>query len=280
MQYILSNGKEIESIPIGKSPMKKGENFNYLTILDRGPNTSGRKAMAICQCRCGNIVLIAYSNVKSGHTKSCGCYNKEIHQKLCKEIGSKSHYKDYTKINNPYYNFLYATNEKDNTNSLYWIIECKNCKKQYKEIPAYLISDTRRKGNNPCSCWKNISKGVLKIQHLLSDNNIKYEQEKKFESCVSPKGNMMKFDFYVNNEYLIEYDGEQHFEPMSFGDKQTTGQEKLKSQKIYDNIKNEWCKNNNIILIRIPYTQYNNLNLQDLIPSTSKFIVKEENNNE
>lgn len=280
MQYILSNGEKIESIPIGKSPMKKGETFNYLTVLDRGPNTSSRKAMAICKCQCGNVVLVAYSNIKSGHTKSCGCYSKEMHQKICKEIGSKSYFKDYTKINNPYYNFLYPTEEKDNSNSLYWIIECKNCKKQYKEIPAYLISDKRRKGNNPCTCWKNISKGILKIQHLLDNNNIDYEQEKKFNSCISPKGNLMKFDFYVNNQYLIEYDGEQHFKPVTFGDSKIIGQEKLKNQQEYDEIKNNWCKDNNIILIRIPYTLYNDLCIDDLIPDTSNFIVKEDKKNE
>ena len=37
-------------------------------------------------------------------------------------------------------------------------------------------------------------------------------------------------------------------------------------------IKNQWCKDNNIPLIRIPYTHLNNLCIEDLILETSKFI--------
>ena len=82
----------------------------------------------------------------------------------------------------------------------------------------------------------------------------------------------MKFDFYVNNAYLIEYDGEQHFIPSSFGGS-LSGKERLKIQKEYDNIKNKWCKDNNIPLIRIPYTHYNDLKLEDLLLETSQFII-------
>ena len=41
--------------------------------------------------------------------------------------------------------------------------------------------------------------------------------------------------------------------------------EKLQQIKEYDNIKNEWCKKNNIPLIRIPYYKINTLNLKDLL---------------
>lgn len=272
MKYILKDGREIESIPIGRSPMKIGETFNYLTILDRGPNTSGRKAMAICKCKCGNITLVPYSNVKDGHTKSCGCYNIEIHKELCKELGKQSYLKDYTNKDNPFYNFIEPTKEKDQSNSYYWIIECKQCKRRYKEVPVYLVSDTRRKGNNPCDCWRKTSKGVLKIKEILTKNNIKYETEKTFDTCLSPKNNLLKFDFYVNNNYLIEYDGEQHFFPNNFGSQQSD-EERLTLQKEYDKIKNDWCKEHNIILIRIPYTKYNDLSLKDLQIETSNYVI-------
>lgn len=48
----------------------------------------------------------------------------------------------------------------------------------------------------------------------------------------------------------------------------------LTKVKNHDKIKNEWCKNNNIPLIRIPYTIYDNLSLDDLLLETSKYIVK------
>jgi hypothetical protein len=49
---------------------------------------------------------------------------------------------------------------------------------------------------------------MLIIEKILTDNNISFEKEKKFDTCLSPKGNHMKFDFYIDNKYLIEYDGE------------------------------------------------------------------------
>ena len=67
----------------------------------------------------------------------------------------------------------------------------------------------------------------------------------------------MRFDFYVVNKNIaIEYDGIQHFEPISFGTNksETTKLEKLNAVRLHDNIKNDYCKNNGILLIRIPYT--------------------------
>ena len=105
----------------------------------------------------------------------------------------------------------------------------------------------------------------MRIQQLLEENEIHYIQEYKFKDCVSPKGNLLKFDFYLP-EYniVIEYDGEQHFYLTAFGENKS-GEERLKENQEYDNIKNEYCKENGIQLIRIPYTKYSTLCLNDLI---------------
>ena len=47
----------------------------------------------------------------------------------------------------------------------------------------------------------------------------------------------------------------------------------LKTTREHDNFKNKWCKENNIPLIRIPYTHYNELSIKDIMLETSKFIV-------
>lgn len=139
-----------------------------------------------------------------------------------------------------------------------------------------LILNTRRKGNNPCKCWQKTSKGVLKIEEILINNNISFVKEYTFDDCLSPLGNLMKFDFYVNNQYLIEYDGEQHFIPTSFYSiDQNIKEERFKKQQEYDQIKTKYCLDNNIPLIRIPYTKYNTLNLEDLVLETSKYLMKQ-----
>lgn len=54
-----------------------------------------------------------------------------------------------------------------------------------------------------------MSSGAKKIIMLLEENKINYETEKIFDSCKGIR--YLPFDFYVNNNYLIEYDGEQHY---------------------------------------------------------------------
>ena len=89
-------------------------------------------------------------------------------------------------------------------------------------------------------------------------------QKKKFSSCKDKT--YLPFDFYVNNKYLIEYDGQQHYDKKSIFDYEYTHK--------HDIIKSEWCKNNKIPLIRIPYTRYNDLCLEDLLLNTSQYIEK------
>ena len=275
MIYILKNGQSIESIPIGRSSVVIGQisKSGFLTVKDRA-SSEGRAAQVICQCVCGAYIKTKLNNIRNGHTQSCGCKAKEERQERGRTVGSlEKKGKDYTKIKNPFYTFNKQLKEK-NSEGFYWDIICNRCGQHYKEVPSQLISEKRRRGNNPCPCWKNQSKGILKIIDLLNNNNINFIQEYTFEDCLSPKGNKMKFDFYLPEEkYLIEYDGEQHFIPSNFGSKEQTGKERLLKQQEYDNIKNQWCKNNNIILIRIPYTQYNILSIEDLKKETSKFKI-------
>lgn len=62
----------------------------------------------------------------------------------------------------------------------------------------------------------------------------------------------MYFDFYLPDyNTIIEYDGLQHFKPIVIWG----GDQKLNKQKENDNIKNLYCKQHNINLIRLPYTR-------------------------
>ena len=92
------------------------------------------------------------------------------------------------------------------------------------------------------------SKGENQIRAWLNSHNIVYETQKRFKDCVDIKP--LPFDFYLPNyNILIEYDGKQHFEPIEyFG-----GQESFEYTVKHDKIKSEYCKNNGISLLRIPY---------------------------
>ena len=106
-----------------------------------------------------------------------------------------------------------------------------------------------------CGCPKcNRSKGELKISLWLDKNNIFYEPQMRFDDCCDTKP--LPFDFYIPAlNVAIEYDGKQHFEPIEhFG-----GEESFEILQKHDAIKNEYCKNNGISLLRIPYYKYNNI---------------------
>ena len=104
------------------------------------------------------------------------------------------------------------------------------------------------------------SKGEVAIINYLKQHGIKYESQYIFLDCrnILP----LKFDFYLpNNNMCIEFDGEQHFYPVPFN-----GESYEKAQLDYiecvkrDEIKNKYCKDHGINLIRIPYWDYDKIN--------------------
>jgi very-short-patch-repair endonuclease len=105
--------------------------------------------------------------------------------------------------------------------------------------------------NNGCpDCNNKRSKGELEIKNFLLEKNIKFKEQKTFEGCVFKY--KLKFDFYLPDYNLcIEYDGQQHFEKYRFEKDDT----KLKIRQQRDQTKNEYCKNNNINLLRIKYNE-------------------------
>ena len=54
-----------------------GKRFNRLTVLEFAGRDSEFKARWLCQCDCGNKTIVDAWNLKSGHIKSCGCWNRE-----------------------------------------------------------------------------------------------------------------------------------------------------------------------------------------------------------
>lgn len=100
----------------------------------------------------------------------------------------------------------------------------------------------------------NQSKGVRKIENFLLLNNIEYIKEYRFDNCKFK--HTLPFDFYLPKYNIcIEFDGNQHYEIIEyFG-----GFEGFVSTKIRDTIKNIYCQQNNIKLIRIPYWDFDNI---------------------
>lgn len=58
-----------------------GKRFHRLIVVDFSHTYKGRTSAWKCRCECGAECVVTRSALKSGRTKSCGCYNKEV-QKL------------------------------------------------------------------------------------------------------------------------------------------------------------------------------------------------------
>ncbi len=115
------------------------------------------------------------------------------------------------------------------------------------------ISWIRFKSGNRCSLC-NESKGEVAVRIFLNKNKIKFKAQKKFSKCVDKKE--LPFDFYLPNyNTLIEYNGRQHYEKIDF----FGGQKAFKDRKKKDRIKRKFCRDNNIKLIEIKYTQFDNI---------------------
>lgn len=104
-----------------------------------------------------------------------------------------------------------------------------------------------------------MSKGEIRVKKYLELNNIPYMSQKSFDDCFDE--NKLKFDFYLPNyNTIIEYDGEQHFKPVDFANKGIEWATNLYNKNVTrDSIKNKYCEDNNINLIRIPYYEYDNI---------------------
>ena len=98
------------------------------------------------------------------------------------------------------------------------------------------------------------SRGEIKIADVLNEAGLDFQEEYSFPDLVSSSGRPLRFDFAVFDDngdldFLIEYQGIQHYEPKSkFG-----GASGLRKQQFNDMQKREYCRKHNITLLAIPY---------------------------
>lgn len=262
----------------------KGKQFNRLTVRELAYIKNNRTYW-LCDCSCGNTKIARQDMLIGLKTQSCGCLQKEqrgingrnaIHPKKPKVVKIKKpkprgrkpidlkgkHFRDLEVIERAE-QYISPSGHR----LTQWKCRCK-CGKIIVVPHSWLTS---KDGIINCGCDPSysFSRGERKIARLLDENNIKYSREKTFDDCILPSGCKARFDFYVNDSYLIEFDGEQHFHPTGV----LFNEERVKEIQLHDDIKNKYCIDHNIILIRIPYNHFNKLCIEDLM-TNSKYIIK------
>ena len=229
------------------------QKFNKLTVLYMLPNRKDGNIVWHCKCDCGNELDIISQSLINGNTKSCGCLKKEkafFTQYKSNLIGQKF----------GYLTVLEETKERQ-YEKVVWKCQCECGNIIY-------LNTSRLKSGNDISCGcKKQSLGALNIKKILDNNNILYIKE-----YTNIFLNKMRFDFAIVNSNsniirLIEYDGEQHFRITGGWNNEKT----FKERKKRDQLKNQWAKENNIPLVRIPYWERDNITLDMLLGD--KYLV-------
>lgn len=253
----LRNGKSLSCGCLIKETNSKnitGKKFHRLLALESTHNThSNGSIIWKCLCDCGNIHYVSLNDLTSGSIKSCGCLQKENAYFINGKNLLNQNFGKLLVIKN--------LNKSDKQGNRIWLCKCE-CGNLCEATTTNLIRGDKKS----CGCLK--SNGEMIISQLLKENNIPFERQKTFEECKDKK--LLPFDFYVNNSFLLEFDGKQHYK---FSDIGWDTKEKYEITHKHDTIKNNFSIKNNISLKRIPYWELKNITIEDIMGN--KFLIKE-----
>lgn len=163
------------------------------------------------------------------------------------------------KTNKQFISELYDINpnieplEEYTTNDVYIRCRCKIDGHIWSAKPHSLLQSH---GCPEC----NRSLGELEVKRVLDKHNISYDTEFTFPDCKNKI--LLRFDFYLKDiNTCVEYQGRQHYEPVSFGSTASEQEiiHRFNVQCKNDEIKKQYCQDNNIKLITIPYTDFDNI---------------------
>ncbi|MCL9637718.1 hypothetical protein L2095_23520 [Bacillus zanthoxyli] len=216
------------------------ENSTSLLLSDKYSNNN-QSLKFICHCQ--NEFETTLKIFRKGKRQCDNCTNSALSIKFSK---SANEFKKevFETVNNEYMvvgeyrNRKTKVEMKHNTCGTEWLVN---------------PSDFLHKNSRCPVC--NESKGEKAVSEWLISNGLSFETQYKFKDCVHKR--KLPFDFAVFKDgklfMLIEYDGKQHFLKGCFG---TNNYEEIKKN---DQIKTDYCQRNQIPLLRIPYTKFNQI---------------------
>ena len=214
-----------------------GKRYGNLTVVEfAGRSPIDGKLMWKCKCDCGNYTTVRTSHLHSGEIKSCGCKNIAVKKN---ELGKV-------------YGLLTVIDSAPSIDGqAYWKCRCK-C----GNIINVSGTNLRTGNTQSCGCVKSL--GEYNIIQLLNEHNISFKYQYSFPDLIFKQP--LRYDFAIldNNENpikLIEFDGPQHTK----GNQWYTDEGHLR-----DLMKEQYAKDHNITLIRIPYDERDTITLKTL----------------
>lgn len=189
-----------------------------------------RRALFICPF-CAQQFEANISAVKNGNTQGCGC-RRGRHR--AKDLSNQRFGKLIA---------LEPTEKRAYEHYVIWKCRC-DCggirfANSHDLLQGKILS---------CGCKKE-STGENQIRIILDELQIEYLSEYSFDGCKDK--DKLRFDFYLPQyNCCIEYNGIQHYKPIEYFGGNTGFIDRVRKDKI----KQDFCKQNNIKLIVIPYT--------------------------
>lgn len=236
-----------------------GKTYNDLTVINLAFKKDGHRYWH-CKCKCGNEKDIETSDLTTNQVKSCGC-KKYLQINPGDKFGKLTVISKITDHYAPNGGILYECN-------------CDCGTKSHIVLGSNLVNGRIKS----CGCGRNISYQEENISNLLKQLHLPFVKEYndiKLNKIYPTHGRPMEYDFFVDNSYIIEYDGQQHFFCTGTG---WDTEEHFKRVRKNDMLKNKYCFENNIPLIRIPYDV--NYTIEDLRIETTRFLLTKDNEEE
>lgn len=270
-RFRLRNKRQCNKCGYARSNKKVAHTYSYVKDFIESESKSGCELLSKeyknnrgklrIRCFCGKIFVTDFDKFRNRSKRQCNeCgYNKISdfftydydHVKTTIEKNSKCK--------------LLSTEYHGHSKPLRFECHCG------EEFVTSFTNFTSREGRQCDYCNNLFSVGESRIEEFLQNSNIIYDKQYTFEDLKSDKSeHKLRFDFAIfqdNGELkkLVEYDGRQHYEPIEFFGGEASHEQLKKNDLKKDN----YCKLNEIELIRIPY--YNEENIEKIL--TNKLIT-------
>lgn len=233
--------------------------FGDWTVIERDykPISKQHSTFWFCECGlCKNIYSVSRDSLVKGKSSCCNhCKGIKIQKKAKKRGDIIYQCEDGMRFG--MLTIIGRTFIKNEHRYAHCLCDCGN---EIDLRVEHLYGVHRHSKTISCGCSVE-SSGEIKIRKILEKYNINFQTQYRIkEFNILAPFDFALFDNNNNLLGLLEYDGEQHFESVEF----FGGKEGLLKQQERDAKKNNWCKENNICLKRIPYTDYENIDLNYL----------------
>lgn len=214
---------------------KSGEEFEYISGY-----VNSKSKVKLKHLRCGRTIVKPFSAFYDGITCSCEKTNRDIVD--FKSNGDRIQCKaDFQRYIDKYVTGEYVIIGKYVKSTKPILLKHVECGDLTEISPHNFKNGVRC---DKCKSYK----GELKIRDLLLKKGVFFEEQVRFSDCRLKKP--LVFDFFLPiHNILIEFDGEQHIRPIE----RWGGEKAFQLQRKRDEIKNNYCKNNGITLVRIGY---------------------------